>query len=126
MLIPDLNDDEVVHDQGFTVFRTQISFNLSGVVSQLLVPRINGGRAPSLEILVPNSGIRNMIREDKIHQIYSAMQTGQEKSGMQTMNQALASLVFLGKVSADVALSKSMDAEELSQMLAKQSRSGGG
>ena len=60
---------------------------------QSLLPRASGsGRALAMEILVPNPAIRNLIREDKIHQIYSSMQTGQEKYGMQTFNQSLASL----------------------------------
>src|SRR5499426_1060527 len=72
--------------------RTQLSLVLEGIVCQALLPKIGGGRVVSLEIMVPTHGIRNLIREDKIHQIYSAMQTGQEKMGMQTMNQSLATL----------------------------------
>ena len=73
--------------------RTQLSLVLEGIVCQALLPKIGGGRVASLEIMVPTPAIRNLIREDKIHQIYSAMQTGQEKMGMQTMNQSLATLV---------------------------------
>src|SRR3954454_15659903 len=70
--------------------RTQLSFVLAGVVSQILLPRADGpGRALALEIMVPNAAIRNLIRDDKVHQIYSAMQVGQDKHGMQTLNQAL-------------------------------------
>ncbi len=66
---------------------------LEGIVCQSLLPKANGeGRVVALEILVPHAGIRNLIREDKVHQIYSAMQAGQEKLGMQTMNQSLATL----------------------------------
>ena len=73
--------------------RTQLSLVLEGIVCQALLPRANGqGRVVALEILVPTPAIRNLIREDKVHQIYSAMQTGQEKLGMQTMNQSLATL----------------------------------
>lgn len=73
--------------------RTQLSLVLEGILCQALLPKTGGGgRAMALEILIPNSAIRNLIREDKIHQIYSMMQTGQEKYGMQTFNQALASL----------------------------------
>ena len=73
--------------------RVQLSLVLEGIVCQSLLPRINGqGRVVALEILVPTPGIRNLIREDKIHQIYSAMQAGQEKLGMQTMNQSLVTL----------------------------------
>src|SRR3990172_2780275 len=73
--------------------RAQLSFVLEGVLSQTLIPRANGpGRALSLEIMVPNAAIRNLIREDKIHQIYSQMQVGQDKFGMMTMNQSLYNL----------------------------------
>ena len=72
--------------------RTQLSLVLEGIVCQALLPRADGkGRVVSLEILVPTPAIRNLIRDDKIHQIYGAMQTGQEKLGMQTANQSLAS-----------------------------------
>ena len=74
--------------------RTQLSLVLEGIVCQALLPRADGkGRVVSLEILVPNSAIRNLIRDDKVHQIYGAMQSGQEKLGMQTANQSLATLV---------------------------------
>src|SRR3954454_5264595 len=72
--------------------RTQLSLVLEGVVCQALLPKVGGGRVASLEIMVPTPAIRNLIREDKVHQIYSAMQTGQEKFGMQTANQSLATL----------------------------------
>ena len=73
--------------------RAQLSFVLEGVMCQTLLPRANGpGRVLALEVMVPNPAIRNLIREDKIHQIYSQMQIGQDKFGMQTMNQSLASL----------------------------------
>src|SRR5262245_57175120 len=64
--------------------RTQLSLVLEGIVCQALLPKVGGGRVMALEIMVPTHGIRNLVREDKIHQIYSAMQTGQEKAGMQT------------------------------------------
>ena len=73
--------------------RTQLSLVLEGIVCQALLPKIGGGRVVSLEIMIPTPAIRNLIREDKVHQIYSAMQTGQEKFGMQTMNQSLATLL---------------------------------
>ncbi|MDP6609054.1 MAG: type IV pilus twitching motility protein PilT, partial [Vicinamibacterales bacterium] len=80
------------HQQG--QIRTQLSLVLEGVMCQSLLPTVDGqGRVVALEILVPTSAIRNLIREDKIHQIYSSMQAGQEKVGMQTMNQSLAGLV---------------------------------
>ena len=98
--------------------RAQLSFVLEGVMSQTLIPRANGpGRALALEIMVPNSAIRNLIREDKVHQIYSQMQIGQEKFGMQTMNQSLAALFQRGQISMDDALGRSSDPEELRQVL---------
>src|SRR5678810_1164630 len=73
--------------------RAQLSLVLEGIMCQSLLPKADGkGRAMAMEILVPNAAIRNLIREDKIHQIYSSMQTGQDKYGMQTFNQSLASL----------------------------------
>src|SRR5947199_5345606 len=74
--------------------RAQLSLVLEGVLCQALLPKIGGGRVCCMEIMVPNSAIRNLIREDKIHQIYGSMQIGQEKSGMQTFNQALANAYF--------------------------------
>src|SRR5439155_12540546 len=68
--------------------RAQLSLVLEGVLSQALIPKIGGGRAMALEVMVTTPAIRNLIREEKIHQIYSAMQSGQ-KFGMQTMNMAL-------------------------------------
>ena len=74
--------------------RTQLSLVLEGIVCQALLPRANGnGRVVSLEIMLPTPAIRNLIRDDKVHQIYGAMQTGQEKLGMQTANQSLATPV---------------------------------
>src|SRR5262249_3036236 len=74
--------------------RAQLSFTLVAVMTQNLLPRMSGpGLALAMEILIPNAAIRNLIREDKLHQIYSQMQVGQAGSGMQTMNQALTSLV---------------------------------
>jgi twitching motility protein PilT len=98
--------------------RAQLSFVLEGVLSQALIPRANGpGRALSLEIMVPNAAIRNLIREDKIHQIYSQMQIGQEKFGMQTMNQSLASLYSRRLISMDDALGRSSDTDELRNLI---------
>ena len=71
----------------------------------------------AMEILIPNSAIRNLIREDKIHQIYSAMQTGQEKFGMQTFNQSLASLYFTKQITLQTALGRSSNADELQDMI---------
>jgi len=101
-----------------TQIRAQLSFVLEGVMSQALIPRMNSrGRALSLEIMVPNAAIRNLIREDKVHQIYSQMQVGQEKFGMQTMNQSLMSLYQKRVISLEEALGRSLDPEELKQML---------
>jgi twitching motility protein PilT len=93
--------------------RTQLSLVLEGIVCQGLLPKIGGGRVAGLEIMIPTPAIRNLIREDKIHQIYSAMQTGQEKVGMQTMNQALATLYQTKKIALDSALSASSNRDEL-------------
>jgi twitching motility protein PilT len=98
--------------------RTQLSLVVEGIVCQALLPRADGkGRVVSLEILVPTPGIRNLIREDKVHQIYSAMQTGQEKLGMQTMNQSLATLYFRRLITIDTAMTASSNREELQEMI---------
>ncbi len=98
--------------------RTQLSMVLEGIVCQSLLPTLKGdGRVVSMEILVPTPGIRNLIREDKIHQIYSAMQTGQEKLGMQTMNQSLATLYFRRQITLETAMSTSSMREELQEMI---------
>jgi twitching motility protein PilT len=98
--------------------RTQLSLVLEGVVCQALLPKTNGqGRVVALEVLVPTSGIRNLIREDKIHQVYSAMQTGQEKAGMQTMNQSLATLYQKRLISLETAMSASSHRDELQEMI---------
>ncbi len=98
--------------------RTQLSMVLEGIVCQSLLPKANGeGRVVSMEILVPTAGIRNLIREDKIHQIYSAMQTGQEKLGMQTMNQNLATLFFRRQITLETALNASSHRDELQEMI---------
>jgi len=104
--------------------RAQFSLVLEGVLSQQLVPKKNGqGRTMALEVMIPTAAIRNLIREDKIHQIYSAMQTGQGKNGMQTMNQALCELVSQGKISLDEAMGRSDHVDELNAMVR---RLGGG
>ena len=97
--------------------RTQLSLVLEGIVCQSLLPKIGGGRVVALEIMVPTSGIRNLIREDKIHQIYSAMQTGQEKMGMQTMNQSLATLHQQKLITLETALSRSSNRDELQDLI---------
>jgi twitching motility protein PilT len=98
--------------------RAVLSFVLEGVISQTLIPRLDGrGRVMASEVMVPNSAIRNLIREDKIHQIYSQMQMGQAKYGMQTMNQSLCQLFVSKQISYDDALGRSSDPEELRTMI---------
>ena len=98
--------------------RTQLSFVLEGVICQTLLPKANGkGRVLALEILIPNAAVRNLIREDKIHQIYATMQTGQMKHGMQTFNQSLATLYLQGLITKEVALAASSNKDELLDML---------
>jgi twitching motility protein PilT len=98
--------------------RAQLSLILEGILCQTLLPRANGkGRVLALEILIPNAAIRNLIREDKVHQIYSAMQTGQLKFGMQTFNQSLATLYFKKEITLEMALSRSSHPEELQEMI---------
>jgi twitching motility protein PilT len=99
--------------------RTQLSFVLEGVVSQTLIPKATGGgRVIALEVMVPNPAIRNLIREDKIHQIYSQMQIGQDKFGMQTLNQSLADLYQRRLISHEDAMLRSSDQEELANIIA--------
>ncbi len=97
--------------------RAQLSFVLEGVLSQALIPKKTGGRILSLEIMIPNAAIRNLIREDKVHQIYSSMQVGQTKYGMQTMNQSLLELYLKGSVNLEDILGRTTNLEELRQML---------
>jgi twitching motility protein PilT len=106
------------HQQG--QIRTQLSLVLEGIVCQALLPRADGqGRVVSLEILIPTPAIRNLIRDDKVHQIYSTMQTGQEKFGMQTMNQSLATLYQKRLITLDTAMSASSMKDELEQMISR-------
>jgi twitching motility protein PilT len=94
--------------------RVQLSFVLEGILAQQLIARKSGqGRALAVELLVPNPAIRNLIREDKIHQIYSMMQTGQSKFGMQTMNQSLLDLYLRGYLSFEDAVGRSPVPDEL-------------
>jgi len=98
--------------------RAQLSFVLEGILCQSLLPHASGqGRALALEVMVPNSAIRNLIREDKVHQIYSAMQVGQVENGMQTFNQSLAALVGDRSISEELALSMSSMPDELRDMV---------
>src|SRR4051794_4502468 len=98
--------------------RAQLSLVLEGILCQSLLPRADGqGRAMALEILVPNAAIRNLIREDKVHQIYSMMQTGQDKYGMQTFNQALATAYHKRQITLDCALQRSSNTDELKELI---------
>jgi twitching motility protein PilT len=98
--------------------RTQLSLVLEGIVCQALLPRADGkGRVVSLEILVPTPAIRNLIRDDKIHQIYGAMQADQEKLGMQTANQSLVSLHQRRLITLETALGASSNRDELQDMI---------
>lgn len=98
--------------------RAQLSLALEGVLCQTLLPRASGkGRVLIMEILIPDSAIRNLIRQDKIHQIYSAMQAGQQKHGMQTFNQALATAYFKKQITMEIALRTSSNEEELKEMI---------
>jgi twitching motility protein PilT len=98
--------------------RAQLSFVLEGVLCQTLLRRANGqGRVLVLEIMIPNAAIRNLIREDKLHQIYGMMQAGKEKSGMQTMNESLLQHYLRRNVTQEQALGASTQPEELLQMM---------
>lgn len=98
--------------------RAQLSMVIEGILCQSLIPRANGtGRAMAMEVMIPTAAIRNLIREDKIHQIYSSMQTGQEKYGMQTFNQSLAQLVLSKQISVQDALNKSSNQDELKDLI---------
>jgi twitching motility protein PilT len=100
--------------------RTQLSNVLEGIMCQALLPNSTGnGRVMAMEIMVPNSAIRNLIREDKIHQIYSMMQTGGDKYGMQTLNQSLAELYRRRDITLEVALSISSNEEELLDLVGR-------
>jgi twitching motility protein PilT len=79
-----------------------------------------------MEVLVPTPAIRNLVREDKIHQIYSAMQTGTTQTGMQTFNQGLANAYFQKLITLDMALSRSSNADELQDMINRGVSSPGG
>src|SRR5205809_1411587 len=98
--------------------RAQLSLVLEGVICQSLLPKVGGqGRCMAMEILVPNAAVRNLVREDKIHQIYSAMQSGQDKFGMQTFNQSLATLYFQKQITLDTALQRSSMPDELQDII---------
>ncbi len=107
--------------------RTQLSFGLEAVMSQTLLPAARGGgRVLAAEVMLPNAAIRNLMREDKVHQIPSLMQAGQAEHGMQTFNQALARLVLRGKITEETALEASSDTKELIPMIERGEASGDG
>jgi len=97
--------------------RTLLSFVLQGIVAQQLLPKKGGGRVLAQEVLRPNPAIRNLIREDKLHQVYSSMQVGQEESKMQTMNQSIKKSIDSGLIDSDTAMSYSNNPEEMAKML---------
>ena len=102
--------------------RAQLSMALEGILCQSLIPGSGGGRCMAMEILIPTAGVRNQIREDKIHQIYSSMQTGQEKYRMQTLNQSLSHLVLTGRIEIEDAINQSSDADELQDLVRRKVR----
>jgi len=109
---------DVFPDSQQAQVRTQLSLVLEGILCQALLPKLGGpGRVVAAEVMIPTSAIRNLIREDKIHQLYSAMQAGQEKIGMQTMNQSLATLVKQRRLSMEIALSASSMPDELRELV---------
>jgi twitching motility protein PilT len=97
--------------------RTVLSFVLQGIISQRLLPKIGGGRVLAYELLIPNTAIRNLIRENKLQQIYSLMQSGQVETGMQTMNQSLYNLYKKGLITLEDAMEASPDSKEFERML---------
>lgn len=100
--------------------RAQLSFVLEGIMCQSLLPRASGkGRALAMEILIPSSAIRNLIREDKVHQIYGMMQAGQAKHGMMTFNQSLATLYFRRAITMQTALARSSHPDELQDIISR-------
>ena len=105
--------------------RTQIAGTLQGVVTQTLVPTADGvGRVPAVEILLPDDAVRNLIRQGKVEQIYSVMQTGTQR-GMLTMEQSLAELVLRGVITQELALSRSTRPEELVGIIQRSAVNGG-
>jgi len=106
-----------------TQIRAQLSMVLEGILCQSLLPRATGsGRAMAMEILIPNPAVRNLIREDKTHQIYSSMQTGQDRFGMQTFNQSLCQLYLSKQITLEEAMNRSSMKDELKDII---SRAGG-
>jgi len=106
--------------------RNKLSFVLQGVVTQQLMPRAGQpGRCLAMEVLVPNAAIRNLIRENKIHQIYGSMQVGQDKHGMMTLNQSLMNLYLRRFISLEQAMLQSNEADELRGMIEQRAKAAG-
>lgn len=101
--------------------RSQLALNLQATISQLLLPAQGGGRCLAMEIMIPNVAIRNLIREDKFHQIYSSMQTGQDQSGMQTLNQSLVQLIERRQITVPEAMELTSEAQELEMLIKNKS-----
>ncbi len=98
--------------------RAVLSFVLEGVICQALIPKATGnGRVLASEVMVPNPAIRNLIREDKLHQVYSQMQIGQSKFGMQTFNQSLCELFLKKQISLEEAMGHTSEVDELKTMI---------
>jgi twitching motility protein PilT len=101
-----------------TQVRIMLSMALEAVITQTLLPRADGnGRVLACEILIPNPAVRNLIRENKVHQIYGVMQMGQEQFGMQTFNQSLANLYFEKSISYDTAMQVTSKPDELTDII---------
>ena len=97
--------------------RVQLSFVLNAVISQRLIESLDGGLIPVTEVMLLNTNIRNLIRENKLHQVYGMMQVGQDRTGMITMNQSLLKLIMKRKVDLRAAFEISPDPEELDKLL---------
>ena len=107
--------------------RAVLSFVLEGVVSQTLIPRASGsGQVLCAEVMIPTPAIRNLIREDKLHQVYSQMQIGQSKHGMVTMNQSLCDLFVRRLITLDDAMNRTSDVDELKTLIASAATPGTG
>ena len=113
---------DVFPDSKQAQVRSQLSLTLQAIACQQLLPRIRGGRSLAMEILTLTPAVRNLIREDKVHQIYSALQTGRGRTGMQTLNHSLADLVLQRFVALEAAMSASNDPDELAQLLGQAPR----
>jgi twitching motility protein PilT len=107
--------------------RQVLSFVLEGIISQTLIPRASGtGQVLAAEVLIPTPAIRNLIREDKLHQVYSQMQIGQSKHGMLTLNQSLCDLFLRRLITLEDAMARSPDHDELKNLIAGGGQLGSG